>query len=527
MSKRKSFQLTLSAMIVFSILFPFVGQTSINTDKEKQPDVITIGLGPELSKEEMADVNFRHDLHTKALDDKCSACHNEKDGRLVVTFKRTDQAPSMDFYHAECITCHVEKKAAGNATGPVADQCGACHVLKPLVVPGQKKIEFDKSLHYIHVSSDKIKSKDAGDDQNCSACHHVFDEQKNSFAFKKGEEGSCAYCHRPTPSALESGKVVRDIRLASHQSCVACHQELITKKQAAGPITCAGCHDEKEQAKLEKLDNVPRLKRSQPDYALLTPWEKGTEKQETFMPAVAFDHKFHEDKGQSCKSCHHETLKKCSECHTPDGGEEKGGFVSLAKAMHKPGSSQSCIGCHKEMTTALECAGCHAQMPVTAQKNPESCKACHNVESGQFQNAADLAMVAKDVVADREGTYTRVPADKIPEKVVIDDLVNEYKASEFPHGKVVRAIMEKADQSDLARTFHKDQAGLCMGCHHNSPKSLEPPKCASCHSKTGPGPDGRPGLKGAFHGQCITCHQEMKLESVQATDCIKCHELKK
>jgi hypothetical protein len=148
------------------------------------------------------------------------------------------------------------------------------------------------------------------------------------------------------------------------------------------------------------------------------------------------------------------------------------------------------------------------------------------VETNKLSGESDPLQLAKDEVAGRKATYTKVPADKIPETVVIDDLANEYKASEFPHGKVVRAIMERADKSPLARTFHRDQAGLCMGCHHNSPKSLEPPKCASCHSKNGPGPDGRPGLKGAFHGQCITCHQDMKVTSVQATDCVKCHQLK-
>ena len=528
MPKRKSFQLILSAMIAFSILVPLVGHAVMNTDKERQPDVITIGLGPDLSKEEMADVAFRHDLHTRALENNCAACHNEKKGRLVFSLGHTDQAPSMDLYHKECISCHVQKKAEQKATGPVTDQCGACHVRKPAVSPGQKKINFDKSLHYIHVSSDKIKSMDAGDNANCSACHHGFDEEKNTLVYKKGEEGSCAYCHKSTPTQLAGGKMVKDIRIASHEACVACHQQIIAEKQSAGPITCAGCHDEKEQAKLEKLDTVPRLKRGQPDVVLLTPWDSSKQDKDTFMPAVAFDHKAHETLDLSCKSCHHNTLEKCSTCHTPDGGEEKGGFVSLATAMHKTTSQNSCIGCHETVATATpECAGCHAQMPATAQKDPESCKACHNVESGKIQAASDPVLLAKDEVAGRKDQYTRVPADKIPETVVIDDLVDEYKASQFPHGKVVRAIMEKADNSALARTFHRDQVQLCVGCHHNSPQSLEPPKCVSCHSKTGPAADGRPGLKGAFHGQCITCHQEMKVASVQATDCVKCHELKK
>jgi len=526
MSKRKSLQLIISAMIAFSILVPFAGYAAVNADIETQPDVITIGLGPDLSKEEMADVAFRHDLHTAALENNCKVCHKEKDGRLAFVFGQSDQTPSMEMYHMECISCHEEKKSENKATGPVTDQCGACHVRKPTVAPGQKKIAFDKSLHYIHANSDKIKAVDAEDEQNCSACHHVFDPDKDTLVYKKGEEGSCLYCHKKTPSEL-AGKRVKAIREASHESCVACHEQKIAQKQAAGPVNCAGCHGEKEQAQLEKLDTVPRLKRGQPDVALLTPWEPVKKSKETMMPAVAFDHKAHEALDISCKSCHHESLEKCIVCHTPDGGNEKGGFVSLDQAMHTTTSKQSCVGCHQEVTTvSADCAGCHAQMPVSVQKDPESCKACHSVETDKLSGESDPMQLAKDEVAGRKAAYTKVPADKIPETVVIDDLANEYKASEFPHGKVVRAIMERADKSPLARTFHRDQAGLCMGCHHNSPKSLEPPKCASCHSKNGPGPDGRPGLKGAFHGQCITCHQDMKVTSVQATDCVKCHQLK-
>ena len=126
--------------------------------------------------------------------------------------------------------------------------------------------------------------------------------------------------------------------------------------------------------------------------------------------------------------------------------------------------------------------------------------------------------------------YTPVKVDKIPETVVIDALSKDYKASSFPHRKVVQAIFQRVEKSDMARAFHTDQAGLCVGCHHNSPKTLEPPKCASCHSKNGPNVDGgsdRPGLKGAYHGQCITCHQKMEVQVVLATDCVKCHEEKK
>ncbi len=535
MPKLRSFTLITSAMIVFFLLFPFAGQAGINDKKEKRPDIITIDFGPEQSQNEMPGVTFLHGLHTQSLDQQCAACHDENKGRPNFSFTPNDQPPSMEAYHDRCIACHVDKKAVKEPSGPMADQCGACHVRKPAVVSSSEKVKFDKSLHFVHVNSDKIKGTAMGDQDNCSACHHQYDEAKKELVYQKGEEESCIYCHGTGETVLANGERVKNIRQASHQSCVACHQEIKAQKGSPGPVLCAGCHDGSEQAqmasaRLENNDTIPRLKRNQPDQVLLTPWEKNMEDPSPFMPAVAFDHQFHEAQTQSCQSCHHDTLKKCSECHTLDGGEEKGGFVSLSSAMHATQAGQSCMGCHQKSTAATECAGCHARMPTGTQKDPATCTACHNVQPDQYREDQDHSQLAAKAVAARSQRYTKVLADKIPETVVIEDLSAEYEPSMFPHGKVVRAILEKTDDSSLARTFHRNQAGLCMGCHHNSPSSLEPPKCGSCHDKNGPvfGSDSaKPGLKGAFHGQCITCHQEMKVTQVLATDCVKCHELKK
>ncbi|MDD9303271.1 MAG: hypothetical protein HUK40_13400 [Desulfobacter sp.] len=535
MLKLRPFHLIILVITAFFLLFSFSGQASIKDREEKKPDMITIDLGPDFGKNEMAEVTFLHDLHSLALDQQCLSCHDQKKEAFDFSFIPADQQPSMESYHDKCIACHVEKKAANIPSGPMAEQCGACHQRNPSMVSSRTNLRFDKSLHYVHVDSAKIKGKGAEDKENCSACHHRYNSDQKELVYTKGEEESCAYCHGAEEKILENKGRVKNIRQASHQSCVACHQEIKTQNGAAGPISCGGCHDSREQeamalARSKKNMDIPRLKRGQPDQVLLTPWEKEIKDPAPLMPAVAFDHKFHEDQTLTCKSCHHESLKKCSDCHTPGGGEENGGFISLADAMHSPRAEQSCIGCHQQETTAVECAGCHARMPDTVQKDPASCKVCHTLAPEDYQKGQDLALAAAEAVALRSQKTPRDLAEKIPETVVIEDLSQEYEPSQFPHGKVVRALMEKTEKSALARAFHRDPSGLCMGCHHNSPASLEPPKCGSCHDKNGPGSDkisGKPGLKGAFHGQCITCHQEMKVTQVPATDCVKCHELKK
>ena len=484
------------------------------------PDRIVIQLENALEKNEMPPVGFLHDFHTKAVGDTCTKCHTEEKGGTVFKFKRTQDQATMEFYHDNCVACHAEKKTAGEPFGPLTAECRSCHGDKPPAGSTWSEIKFDKALPYIHESSAQIKGKVSSEEDNCSQCHHQYNLKSKETFFTKGQEEACIYCHKP-----EKKDDIRRLRNASHDSCVKCHQSLKAKQVSAGPVMCAGCHDETMQAKIEKPDQTPRMKRNQPDVIAITGWKKGGKEKSSFMNAVAFSHEFHEAKAQSCKTCHHETLKKCSDCHSTDGGDVKGGFVSLEKAMHNTDSSRSCVGCHQQTAATQNCAGCHAIMPQATQGSA-SCTTCHNLKTQQIETMGG-ENAAKGALAALDARYTKVTLDKIPEEVTIGLLSKDYKPSQFPHRKVVQTIIEKVEVNEMAKSFHGDQAGLCMGCHHNSPKTLNPPKCASCHSKNGPDPDGRPGLKGAYHGQCITCHQKMAVQTVLATDCVKCHEEKK
>lgn len=522
MSNVKSFGLIILAMIVLFSLLPIVGQSSIKQVSGKSgPDRIVIQLENESEENEMPPVAFSHDLHTAAVGDKCTVCHAEDKQGVVFKFKRTATEATMEFYHDECVACHADKKTAGDPFGPLTAECRSCHIEKPGAASSRKEINFDKSLHAIHEQAAPIKGLNAGEADNCSRCHHQYNEKTKETFFTRGQEEACVYCHKP-----EQADGIRSIKDASHDSCVKCHQSFKEQDLTAGPVLCAGCHDAEMQAAVKKADIIPRMKRNQPDViAIATGWKNGGKADPNFMNGVAFNHEFHESKTESCKVCHHETLKKCSDCHSIDGGDVNGGYVSLEQAMHKTDTTRSCVGCHTQTTTSRDCAGCHAVMPK-ASNNTNSCETCHSLTTGQLA-AMEPEPVAKNALAALDERYRAVPVDKIPENISIGILSNDYEPSHFPHRKVVQSIIKRAETSEMARSFHGDQAGLCMGCHHNSPKTLEPPKCASCHSKSGPGPDGRPGLKGAYHGQCITCHQKMAVETVLATDCVKCHDEKK
>ena len=87
MSKLKSFQLMIIAIVVL-ILLPFIGKTS-NKDviNQKGPDAIPINLPSEPYGNEMPSVNFMHTLHNQAADGKCAECHTQKDDTFIFKFK--------------------------------------------------------------------------------------------------------------------------------------------------------------------------------------------------------------------------------------------------------------------------------------------------------------------------------------------------------------------------------------------------------------------------------------------------------
>jgi len=471
-------------------------------------------------KDEMPGVVFQHDLHTEAMEGNCTSCHSKRDRAVVFKFNRIREKSTREFYHDRCIACHIRQKTAGSVSGPIAAQCRSCHGEMIMENNIRKEVVFDKSLHYAHLSSDQIKGDKEGVSGNCSRCHHQYNKSTETLLFKPGEEEACQYCHRP-----EITDDIRSIRQASHDSCVNCHYLFKSGNLAAGPVSCSGCHDPEAQEQTLVYSRTPRLKRGQPDTAAIGSLKMADKLRNNVMNAVAFDHLAHEEKAAGCKVCHHKKLKRCNECHAVDGSSAAGGFVSLEQAMHQHSSGRSCIGCHRKKIRSGECNGCHS-MITDSTYNTRYCRTCHNLPSDSFISR-EPEKAAQETLNHFYALYKNVEREQIPEEVVIDTLSDIYHPVIFPHQQVISALMEHADKDDLARTFHRSQGKLCMGCHHHMQETLKPIKCVSCHSKKGTGQDGRPGLQGAFHLQCTTCHREMKIDSVKAANCIFCHKEKR
>lgn len=497
-----------------------------------RPDLIEIRTGLPADDPEMPAVHFMHDRHTEAVGEaSCASCHTKQAEKTVFRFKGTrpllPQA-AKNHYHDNCITCHRETQVAGKPSGPLAADCRACH-RKDAPESNRAAIPFDRSLHYRHEQSQSIRP--FGKKDNCGSCHHVWDPKTEKTVAANGEEGSCQYCHKPAKTLdRETNREIRALQNAAHDSCVACHQSLAELKIKGGPVTCAGCHHSVNQANIETIAQVPRVGRNQPDAVILaTRLKQGAvdgNKTDASVAAVAFDHRNHENSVASCRSCHHRSLERCASCHTL-AGDPKGNFIRLEQAMHVQRSNASCISCHNQAKTAATCAGCHAQMPAKNFSDAD-CRICHNldVKAGDLalKDKAAGARQAADAVAARTGPLPMVAKADIPEAVEIKVMADQYAGARMPHGKIIQTIYDNLDESRMARYVHREPATLCQGCHHHSPLSLKPPACASCHGAPfADGVQGRPGLMGAYHGQCMGCHERMGIEKPAANDCTACH----
>ena len=494
-------------------------ETSVEGPLERGADLIVIDAMKAMGPLERPPVAFFHSRHTEALariNRDCNACHMaDEKGRLSPKFKRlvdADRQTVTDTYHVNCIACHRELAGPDQKSGP--QSCGGCHKENPAVASSWKNLAFDKSLHYRHVKANEEK---------CERCHHEYDKQAKQLVYAKGKEGSCAYCHKDTP--VDNTMVMKE---ASHFQCIGCHRERMAKNQLAGPVSCVGCHDADYQMGIEVVKEVPRLKRNQPDVILVKTGEENqpADVRRSAMDPVPFDHRSHENTNDSCKACHHASLQSCSNCHT-NAGKIEGDGVKLAQAMHRVESQASCIGCHQGQQKAPQCAGCHGFIGKTDKPDNQSCKACHMSPLPAYvnpANAQETMDVASDLLQTRDLTTKTFAADRIPEKVTIGMLSKRFEPAAFPHRKIVNALIDKTRDNRLAGYFHSEKGTLCQGCHHNSPAAEKPPVCSSCHGNTVEDANAfRPGLVGAYHQQCIGCHQVMGIEKPDSRDCNACH----
>lgn len=494
---------------------------------EKRADIITIDSMKVFGKSERPSVTYLHQRHTEALEKKnkdCATCHlsvkdpetgKERMSTKYMRLEDTNRQEVMDIYHNNCISCHRETTAANEKSGPL--ECNECHRSQYNLVSSWQPIGMDKSLHYRHSRAM---------DKKCEKCHHAYDENTKKLFYDKGQEGTCRYCHRQQP---EQNRI--SLRQASHLACIECHREITAKNETAGPYRCEGCHEPAQQKLIEKVKDVPRMKRNQPDYVFVKTSAADKERVNPLsrMNLVPFNHMAHEKFNDNCRVCHHADLAGCVQCH-PIQGIKEGGGVTLQQAMHRPNVDQSCIGCHESRQAQPACAGCHISFEKKLPEGTASCANCHSVPKSEIIGVAgkdEEKMMAARALGRRDSVTKTYANQDIPETVVIDALSDQYEPVKLPHRKIVTSMVDKIKPNQLANFFHSENGTVCQGCHHNSPAAKNPPKCISCHSKPFDANDPfKPGLIAAYHRQCMECHKAMGIAKPVATDCTACHKKK-
>lgn len=489
------------------------GRDTLKSKKSSiaRPDLINIDTMNTFGELQEPTVKFYHDLHSDALDKDnkdCLKCHKSIENKLVPKFMRVDDGDRqevMDIYHNNCIGCHEDTMGK---TGPVV--CRDCHTKKETAKSSREPMGFDNSLHFRH--TDALDSK-------CELCHHDYDATTQKLFYAKGKEGSCRYCHK---TQKEDNRI--SFREAAHESCLACHMKLAEKKKETGPVKCGGCHDLTHQKNIKKIKPAPAIKRNQSDFVMIKTGDTDSGTPLKYrMDYVPFNHKRHEQSNDNCRVCHHKAIGSCNLCHSLEGKKE-GGNINLERAIHTPDATQSCIGCHNIKKEAEACLGCHTFIPENNGKSDASCTVCHIKPSEALSENAMDNLMAKELLDRRSLTAPVFSKEEIPETIIIDRLSKRYKATEFPHGKIIRTLVNGVNDSRLAMVFHNEQGLVCQGCHHNLPVTRKPSGCSTCH-EAGPHKklNAKPDLKAAYHIQCMECHDMMK---VGKTGCTDCHDKK-
>jgi len=188
---------------------------------------------------------------------------------------------------------------------------------------------------------------------------------------------------------------------------------------------------------------------------------------------VVFTHESHVDYEENCEVCHHhssevERFPPCRACH----GET---FSTLDRPGLKGAYHRQCLECHKKM-----------------ESGPLGCEDCHKKRAAGPVVQEDLA---------KKYAY---------EIMTLGHLEDGFEPSVFNHLQ------------------HTKTTGDCSECHHlRTPHEVAAP-CRECHTRrvTAEG-DKTPGLKDAYHQQCIACHKEAaKTGQKVALNCVECHKAK-
>ncbi|MBN2560607.1 MAG: cytochrome c3 family protein [Phycisphaerae bacterium] len=136
-----------------------------------------------------------------------------------------------------------------------------------------------------------------------------------------------------------------------------------------------------------------------------------------------------------------------------------------------------------------------------AESNESDCRRCHSCDNPTPADKCLLHACTRNEPRKQDAGVQ----DQGPDVVILNELEDAYLPVPFDHeGHAQMAQMAKG----------------CVTCHHHTPEGWRHPACKTCHDTSVAGTDiYKPGLKGAYHQQCLNCHRDW----IDEKDCVKCH----
>lgn len=152
------------------------------------------------------------------------------------------------------------------------------------------------------------------------------------------------------------------------------------------------------------------------------------------------------------------------------------------------------------LLVSILAAGGWAQDNMQGEADRAPCRDCHICKFPTAKSPCLKQCVRSEKTIGKK----HVPAEG-PDVAILDQIKEMYSAVRFDH-------KNHAEMVDMGQG--------CQHCHHYSPEGRIPP-CRECHGKIASETENlrKPGLKGAFHRQCMGCHREWS----HATECVICH----
>jgi hypothetical protein len=135
-------------------------------------------------------------------------------------------------------------------------------------------------------------------------------------------------------------------------------------------------------------------------------------------------------------------------------------------------------------------------------QSSKDCGKCHTCDNPLPDNPClhECPRMEKEIVPSEA-----VSVESSPDTVILKELSNLYMPVVFPHRLHARMSV---------------MGGGCTLCHHYTPTKESHPPCKKCHQKgISMGDLRKPGLKGAYHRQCLGCHRDWS----HTTECAVCH----